>query len=144
MEKYLGVKLIEAQPVTAKMASMLLERPIDTTNADAKGSGYLVKYPDGYRSWSPKSAFEEAYRKIDGLTFGLAIEAMKKGYRVARSGWNGKGMWLRLVIPGGDNKVPDLDMENLPYIEMKTSDNKLVPWLASQTDMLAEDYSIIE
>lgn len=77
------------------------------------------------------------------MDFGKAIEVLKESKRVARQGWNGKGMWLRLVIPGGDNKEFDMGLENLPYIEMKTSDNKLVPWLASQTDVLAEDWGIV-
>lgn len=78
------------------------------------------------------------------MNFGEAIEALKKSKRVSREGWNGKGMWLRIVIPGGDNREFDNGMENLPYIEMKTADNKLVPWLASQTDMLAEDWEVVE
>lgn len=53
-------------------------------------------------------------------------------------------MWLRIVIPGGDNKELDMGMENLPYIEIKTSDNKLVPWITSQMDVLAEDWVIVE
>lgn len=88
--------------------------------------------------------FNKAYRNIGyGMTFGQAIEAMRKNLRVARAGWNGKGMWLRMVIPGGDNLEYDMGYENLPYIEMKTVDDKLVPWLASQTDMLAEDWQIV-
>jgi len=76
------------------------------------------------------------------MTFGRAIEALKRGRKIAREGWNGEGMWLRLVIP----ETADIDMgyDNLPYIEMKTADNKLIPWLASQTDMLAEDWKIVE
>jgi hypothetical protein len=77
------------------------------------------------------------------MTFGLAIEALKKNHRVARAGWDGKGMWLRIVIPGGDAKKLDMGLKNLPYIEMKTADNKLVPWLASQTDVLAEDWGLL-
>jgi len=80
----------------------------------------------------------------DEMTFGLAVESMKLNYRACRKGWNGKGMWLRIVVPGGDKKKCDMGMENLPYIEMKTADNKLVPWLASQTDVLAEDWMIVE
>lgn len=136
MKKYLGVKLVMAEPAPRKVSG-----PFEPLSVE---EGYKVVYPDGYESWSPKAVFEEAYREIHGLTFGLAIEAMKKGHRVARRGWNGKGMWLRGVIPGGDNKDFDLGMENLPYIEMKTADNKLVPWLASQTDMLAEDWEVVE
>lgn len=75
------------------------------------------------------------------MNFGKAIEALKKGKKVARKGWNGKGMWLRLIIP--EKSDIDMGLENLPYIEMKTADNKLVPWLASQTDMLAEDWAIV-
>ncbi len=78
------------------------------------------------------------------MNFGQALEKLKQNKRVCRSGWNGKKMWLRIVIPGGDSKKLDMGMENLPYIEMKTADNKLVPWLASQTDVLAEDWQIVD
>jgi len=139
MKKYIGVKVIEAKPMNLVDAEEYLQRKIKPGNEE----GYLVKYSDGYESWSPKAQFEEAYRQTDSMTFGLAVEAMKKGQRVTRRGWNGKDMWLRLVIPGGDNKKFDMGMENLPYIEMKTADNKLVPWLASQTDVLAEDWQLV-
>ena len=76
------------------------------------------------------------------MKFGRALEALKNGMKVARTGWNGDGMWLRLVKP--DESEIDYGYEHLPYIEMKTADNKLVPWLASQTDMLAEDWTIAE
>ena len=79
--------------------------------------------------------------------FGTAVEALKQGARVAREGWNGKGMWLGLVNTGyydvGCSVVNDID-SLLPWIGMKTADNKFVPWLASQTDVLAEDWQIVE
>lgn len=80
--------------------------------------------------------------KFGCMDFGRAIEALKRGRKIAHEGWNGEGMWLRLVIP----ETADIDTgyDNLPYIEMKTADNKLVPWLASQTDVLAEDWKIVE
>ena len=68
--------------------------------------------------------------------FGEAIKALKAGGRVARAGWNGKGMWLELQVPDEHSKM------SLPYIYMKTADGKLVPWLASQTDVLATDWSL--
>ncbi len=126
MEQYIGVKIIHAEP--------------QMKNAE---DGYKVVYLDAYESWSPKTVFEEAYRKTDGLTLGLATEAMKKNFRVSRLGWNGKNMWVRLVIPGGDNLEFDMGYENLPYFELKTADNKLVPWVPSQIDLLAEDYQIV-
>lgn len=73
------------------------------------------------------------------MTFGAAIEDLKAGRRVSRAGWNGKGMWLRLVTEN-QSYLPGLNLYCLPFIAMKTADDKLVPWLASQTDMLAEDW----
>lgn len=69
--------------------------------------------------------------------FGFAIRALKAGARVERGGWNGKGMWLQLQVPDAHSKM------GLPYIYMSTVDGKLVPWLASQTDMLAVDWLVI-
>lgn len=87
------------------------------------------------------------------LTFGQAIEALKQGKKVARAGWNGKGMFLFLV-PGSTFKVnrspllgiyPEgTEVNYCSHIDMKTADDKVVPWLASQTDVLAEDWDIVE
>lgn len=75
--------------------------------------------------------------------FGDAIEELKAGRKVWREGWNGKGMWLKLVKKGhfdiGVNTVEDAK-ELLPFIGMKTAQDQFVPWSASQTDMLAEDW----
>ena len=77
------------------------------------------------------------------MNFGEAIEALKMGKCVARKGWNGKGIYLKLQRPDEHSKM------TLPYIYIVTSklvtDNSyapkgLVPWLASQTDMLSEDW----
>lgn len=79
------------------------------------------------------------------MNFGAAIEALKNDERVARKGWNGKGMWLgihkddRLCVHEGTG----LEIEYADYIAMKTADDKVVPWVASQTDMLAEDWEIV-
>jgi hypothetical protein len=70
------------------------------------------------------------------MTFGAAIEALKAGERVTRRGWNGKDMWLALQVPDEHSKM------TLPYIYMKTAQGDLVPWLASQSDMLSEDWEL--
>lgn len=86
------------------------------------------------------------------MDFGKAIEALKQGQRVARAGWNGKGMFLFLV--NGSNFVVNREpllsimgegtvVTYCPHIDMKTADEKVVPWLASQTDVLAEDWEIV-
>lgn len=73
--------------------------------------------------------------------FGQALDSLKEGFKVCREGWNGKGMWLKL-INNWNGKIGNMptDYELLPWIGMKTADNKFVPWLASQTDLLAEDW----
>lgn len=115
----------------------------------------------GYISWLPKQEFERNCKlATENLSFGDAIEALKVGKKVARSGWNGKGMWLSLSCSdtrevqaehfwsshnaqfakenGGSAKV-------LPSITMKTATGEiLIGWLASQTDMLANDWVIVE
>lgn len=68
------------------------------------------------------------------LTFGEAVEALKAGERVCRAGWNGRGMFLELQLPDEHSKM------TLPYIYMSTVQGDLVPWFASQTDVLAEDW----
>jgi Protein of unknown function (DUF2829) len=70
--------------------------------------------------------------------FGKALKALKAGKKVARAGWNGKGMWLNLQVPDAHSKM------SLPYIYMFTACQNQVPWLASQTDVLTEDWAIVE
>lgn len=77
------------------------------------------------------------------MTFAGAIQALKMGRKVARAGWNGKGMWLRHVdarnYDVGSRTTQGAD-HLLPWIGMKTADGGFVPWLASQSDLLAEDW----
>lgn len=84
------------------------------------------------------------------MHFGKALEAMKQGYKVRRSGWNGKGMFIFLV-PGSQITVAEgkplaaafpagTEINYLPHIDMKTAQGDVVPWLASQTDILAVDW----
>jgi len=68
------------------------------------------------------------------MDFGDAIRALKDGKKVRRRNWNGEGMWLALQVPDEHSKM------GLPYIYMSTVEGKLVPWLASQSDMLSEDW----
>lgn len=93
-----------------------------------------------------------------GLNFGQALEALKAGRRVSRTGWNGKGMYLWLLpateVPMDWIKEPRLreiaednlgSVECLASIRMKTADGKvLTGWLASQSDMFAEDWEILD
>lgn len=95
-----------------------------------------------------------AYRG-PGMDFGQALDALKEGARVAREGWNGKGMFLYFVpaasYPAQRNEFgtmlgmfPDDMVPYRAYIAMKTVDNDIVPWVCSQTDALADDWEIVE
>lgn len=159
MSKFIGVKMVEAVSMTAGQAANKGYRtPVAEKYSDLEAEGYEITYPDGYKSWCPKDVFEESNRPITDMTFGFAIEALKKGLKVARKGWNGKGMYLWLkpavTIKSDWCKDPMLKeivdanggkTEALGTICMKTADNKILTgWLASQTDVLSEDWVIIE
>ena len=114
--------------------------PGDWIITGVKGEHYPCK-PD---------IFEATYLpKGPGMSFGLAIEALKQGKRVARAGWNGKGMWLAMIqraswqVDPAVNGTGAYSLNALPWIGMKTADEGFVPWLASQTDMLADDWAIV-
>jgi hypothetical protein len=84
-----------------------------------------------------------------GLTFSEALELLKKGKKVMRAGWNGKGMFIFLV-PGSTfevNRPPLLgiypegtEIKYHAHVDMRTDDGQIVPWLASQTDLLSNDW----
>ena len=91
-----------------------------------------------------------------GLNFGQALELLKGGTIVTRAGWNGPGQWL-ILVPGstitvaGDRPlgqaVPGLIGEQLeyrPHIDIMTVQRSLVPWIASQSDLLAEDWEAVD
>ena len=144
MKMYVGVKQVWAEKCKAWK---------DAGGHKIGDDGYKVIYKDGDEAWSPADVFEEAYREINDLTFGMAIELLMKGFKMRRRGWNGKDMFVYYVpegryapcteagksLCGEDGKV-----SYLPYIAMKTVSGDVVPWLASQTDILAEDWEIAD
>ena len=160
MKKYIAVKIVEAETMTIDIA---IERFGRAFEGPAGSRGYLVRYSDGYESWCPEQQFDEANRPCDAMTFGLAIEAAKKGLKIARGGWNGKNMFVVYMSPmylppfsdqSTNHKVndrtakwigEDTPLDTLGYFAMFTADKKWLPgWLASQSDMLAEDWEIVE
>lgn len=167
MKQYIGTKVVLAIAMTYAQFKETTGLTLPTSSAGVD-DGYLVEYTDGgksnhpdhkgYISWSPKDVFENAYRPTDRLSFGLAIEALKQGKRVARSGWNGKGMWLALggtpvtleadkfwnphskahAIANGGSAVVE------PYIIMKTVRESIqMGWNPTQSDVLADDWLIV-
>lgn len=118
---------------------------------------YLVVYEDGYFSFSPAKQFEEGYTAISGQKetqgIGWAVAHLRNGWRIRRAGWNGKGMFLFLVA-GSTFKVnrPPLlgiyaegtEVNYCPHVDLKNADGKVVPWNASQGDLLATDWELAE
>ncbi len=166
MKVFIGTKVIKAKPMNRLDYNEYRgwDLPEDEDGTD---DGYLVEYPDGgksnggksnhpdhkgYVSWSPKPIFESAYSEVEGMSFGVALNALKLGSKVARSGWNGKNMFIFLV-PGSEfkvNRAPLLgiypvgtEVSYHSHVDMKTADGQIVPWICSQTDMLAEDWEIV-
>lgn len=150
MQLHIGTKQVTATPMTRLAYNEYRgwTLPADENGAD---DGYLVEYLDGgapnhpkhagYISWSPKAQFDAAYRPTTGMTFGLAIEALKVGKRVARAGWDGQ-MWLSWS--GSSPQSSGFEIST-PCINMTTENGAiLVGWLPGRRDMLADDFVILE
>ena len=154
MKQYIGTKLIEAEPAyrcaDGSGKVVITPHPEEAfPNYPSIEDGYRVRYPDGYESWSPKAVFEEAYRPTTGMSFGLAIEAAKKGHRISRAGWNGKGQYVeiatRISYVGPDGEIVNAEHDaigNRALAFVGTSGVQM-GWLASQADMLADDWTIV-
>ena len=159
MKTYIGTKIVQAEPAkrywledgekiftagNEKMAAEML------SVATACEDGYKVIYKDGYESWSPKEVFEEAYRPANGINFGLAIEAAKQGKKISRRGWNGRGQYVELATSisyknaGHEIINPEHEAIGNAALAFVGTSGVQLGWLASQADMLADDWYIVE
>ena len=168
MKTYIGAKLIKAIPMNRLEYNEYRgwDLPEDEDDFDL---GFLVEYTDGgvtnhpdhegYISWSPVAVFEKSYKPISKMSFGSAILMAKDGCKVARAGWNGKGMWV-IYNPGSKGETHAMterslykqhgvdECEILPHFDMYTVNasgrRAMLPgWLASQSDMNSEDWCVI-
>jgi hypothetical protein len=171
MKKYIGTKAVSAKPMTRGEYNKYREWELPS-NEDPADKGYLIEYEDGgkpndprhkgYISWSPEDVFIKAYRPVDGLTFGQALEALKAGKKLTRKGWNGKGkyIWLKpastikaewcrdpmLIDAIKANGGEILALGSICMFTCNASGNRavLTGWLASQSDLLLEDWEILD
>lgn len=155
MKKYIGTKMLEAKPMSRGEYNLYRGWSIPE-NENPRDEGYLVKYQDGYESWSPKEVFEDAYKDCMGMTFGIALELAKKGVKISREGWNGKGMFVvyQKGYPAGIqcNKqtaeawgLNEGDLFKVePYLQIKMANGSHAMWVPSINDCLAEDWCIVE
>ena len=155
MKTFIGTKVLNAKPMTKSEYNIFRgwKLPSDE-NGDEPGM--LVEYIDGgepnteeyagYVSWSPVEVFNDAYRESGKMNFGHAIELMKRGHIVCRSGWDGKGMYIYLDEATAIEHSSDTP-ENIydPCFVMFTAEQRFQPgWLASQADMLSNDWCIVD
>lgn len=79
------------------------------------------------------------------MDIGEAVRTLKAGGEVRRAGWNGKGMWLGLQEPGDDDgdRGCARGKMTVPFVFMSTAQGDIVPWLCSQTDLLADDWEVV-
>lgn len=126
--QYIGIKLVRAVPLPSGEAK---KRGYRTEIEDENEPGYEVIYEGGYKSWNPASVFEAAYRTVNKMPFGFAVEAMKNGMRVARGIWQ-SGYTVSL------DKSTGQFMLNHP-------EGNSVKWeVAPHEDLLADDYIIVQ
>ena len=157
-KQYLGFKVVFGTPMNRLEYNTLRgwTLPSDENGDD---EGIYTEHEGGHITWSPKEVFEEAYDDIQSeFGFDSAIFLLKKGHKLARKGWNGKDMWISVskgsVIEAAKfwnphnarfAKEQGGSAEVLDSITMKTADGKiLMGWLASMSDMLADDWCVVE
>ncbi|MBQ2920118.1 MAG: DUF2829 domain-containing protein [Oscillospiraceae bacterium] len=168
MEKFIGTKIVQAEPyyrvtvVGGKTpGKTIFYKPAEELASSEKYAadhgltweaeeGYKVVYEGGHESWSPRDVFEAAYRRTDGMNFGLAIEAAKMGKKISRAGWNGEGQYVELghnfgysTTDGTSDYAIHQDIGSTALVFVGTR-GRQVGWLASQADMLADDWYIVE
>lgn len=160
---YIGTKCISALPMSRGEYNQY-RGWAPPPGEEQEVEGYLVEYLDGgeanddrhhgYISWSPRDVFEAAYKPSGELGFGQMLELLRVGYSCERRGWNGKGMFIYLV---GEGRYPPSTPAGIaiamgqsdglvpyrPYIAMSTVTGEVVPWVASQTDLLATDWQFV-
>lgn len=166
-KQYIGVKVVQAVP--AKMVNGFIwpeGLPLPEQKSEPEGccsnevsvnieTGYCVLGDNVYPEWVSKEAFERAYRETDGMDFGLAVEAMKSGLRVARWAWYRQSNETYPFLADQVECHANADLSEFEDLEegvhvsdmlvLRTEKATLMPgWLPSQEDILAEDWYIVD
>ena len=164
---YIGTKTVLAHLMTKEEYCDYREWKVPE-NEDPAEQGYFVEYMDGgkpnhpnhvgYVSWSPKDVFEQAYKSNGHLSFSSALEALKAGRKVARSGWNGKDQYVvaqaqtttteasKIWNPHNKAHAEKIggQIDVAPYCTLKTAQDTLaMGWVPSTGDLFAEDWLIL-
>jgi hypothetical protein len=154
MKTAIITKVLEFEPMTLGAYNEMRGWSMPE-NEDANRDGFLLKHSDDYLTWSPKEVFEETCRQLDNgtMNFGQAIHFAKLGKKIARNGWNGKGMFAYMV-DGSRFQVNRAPLNSIfeegttvdyrPHIDLKAVDGTCGVWNPNMMDILAEDWVIVD
>ena len=167
MKKYIETKQVEAEPMTMGEADDIgILRSPDYYDLDVNRPGYHVKHKDGREIWLRAETFEEKYRQLydesKNMTFGDAIEVLKQGGAIRRTGWNGKGLFVIKQVPAHIESDVIPKMQSLPqsaknlilngkgFIDYTSQcliynekTGRADSWVPSISDVFAEDWEIV-
>lgn len=159
MPVYVGTAVVRAQPMMRGMYNELRSWTLPE-GEDPADAGYLVEHIDGapnvpgfsgFVTWQPKAVFEQVHHASGAMMFGQALELLRRGHAIARTGWDGKGMFAYLVPANaypasthvakthyGDELVP-----YNAYMALKGADGRVSTWAPSGSDCLADDWLVL-
>lgn len=152
MNKYVGTQVVEAGRMTRGEYAEISGRKsiLKKKGETAEDAGYLVRYEDGHETWMPADVFERMYQMLYELSFGHAIELMKKGYSLSRAAWHESAPNRRVqqvtcvsyINPEGETITPDPHAAGSTAIALVDDNGVQMGWVASQADMLAKDWYV--
>ena len=134
MKSYIGTKFVNAKPMN-KYEFYMNIKGVDCKEDNEEG--YLVQYPDGYTSWSPKDVFEKSYHENGHMTFGQAFDELKKGYvdGIRLPQWE-PDVVIRIQRPDEHSKM------TAPYLYVESRYGR-VPWKETMIELFAENWEVI-
>lgn len=159
-KEYIGIKKVKAHSMSADEA---LNKNYKIGNHQGE-EGYEVIYENGYKSWSPKTVFDKAYKEVStNNNFGYAIDLLKRGFALRRKNWNGKGLFVFKQISSHVNEEFVSKLQSVPESVKSlilSNNNKFIDynnqciiyntvtgiadsWVPSISDIFAEDWEII-
>ena len=157
MYNYIKIIAAKAEPMTYEEAYKNGIIPENSYVQELGGTpGYLITEMNGKRDWEPQDSFDDEFHKIDGMLFAKAIGALKVGLKVARKGWNGRFLWLKPAAKVKaewckDSMLKGLaeanggEIEALGTICEFTEQKQIISgWTPSQTDILSDDWIIVD
>ena len=153
--KYIRSHIVEAEPCTLGEWEAKTGKKWNEADRPRSDEGYKCDYPDGYSGWCPKAEFEKVSSPVENMTFGQAIDACRyRGAKIQRVNWNGEGQFVRFeyitAYEDGGRANPyertiGSDCFVFHFVNRKTGETGIqVGWLASQADMAASDWRIVE